>query len=356
MIKILHSADWHLDSPIQGRTPEQTALLKQQLLQLPQKITAIAKAEGCRLMLLAGDIFDGSASAESIAAVKTALEDVQIPVFIAPGNHDFVSLQSPWLTEQWPANVHIFTEPVIQSVDLPALNCRVYGAGFTSMDAPALLDGFRAEEGVLSLGVLHGDPTQTASPYCPITGEQLRACGLTYLALGHIHKGDQLRPGSTLCAWPGCPMGRGYDEQGEKGVLVVTVEDAASARFIPLDTPRFYDLACPVDGDAQAALSRLLPAAGGQDFYRITLTGECSAPDLGALAQAFSHFPNLTLRDSTVPPPDLWASMGTDSLEGVYFSLLHDALEGADEENCRQIQLAARISRQLLEGREVQLP
>lgn len=356
MIKILHSADWHMDSPIQGRTPEQTALLKQALLQLPGKIAAIAKAEGCQIMLLGGDIFDGSATPESIAAVKAALEEAQIPVFVSPGNHDFVNLQSPWLREKWPSNVHIFTEPVMRGVDVPALHCRVYGAAFTSMDAPALLDGFQAEEGVLSLGVLHGDPTQSTSAYCPITGDQLRTSGLAYLGLGHIHKGDQLRAGSTLCAWPGCPMGRGYDEQGEKGVLIVTVDETATARFLPLDTPRFYDLTCPVEGDAQAALSRLLPAAGGQDFYRITLTGECPTPDPEALSQHFAHFPNLTLRDSTVPPMDLWANVGDDSLEGVYFSLLHDAMNTEDEKTRELAQMAARISRQLLEGREVQLP
>lgn len=356
MIKILHSADWHLDSPLQGRTPEQTDLLKQALLQLPKKITAAARAEGCQLMLLSGDLFDGPASPESLAALRCALEDVQIPVFIAPGNHDFVSLRSPWLQERWPSNVHIFTEPVIRGVDVPHLGCRVYGAAFTSMDAPAMLEGFRAEENVLSLGVLHGDPTQATSDYCPITAEQLRTSGLAYLALGHIHKGDQLRAGETLCAWPGCPMGRGYDEQGTKGVLIVTVDTTATARFLPLDTPRFYDLSCPVEQDARAALSRLLPAAGGRDFYRITLTGACPTPDLDTLSQAFAQFPNLTLRDSTVPPVDLWANMGNDTLEGVYFSLLHDAMEGEDEKTCELIHLAAKLSRQLLEGREVQLP
>ena len=38
MIKFLHSADWHLDSPIQGRTEAQTALLKQALLRIPQQV------------------------------------------------------------------------------------------------------------------------------------------------------------------------------------------------------------------------------------------------------------------------------------------------------------------------------
>ena len=33
-MKILHSADWHLDAPIAGHTPEQTAFLHQELRKL----------------------------------------------------------------------------------------------------------------------------------------------------------------------------------------------------------------------------------------------------------------------------------------------------------------------------------
>ena len=100
-MKILHSADWHLDSPIYGRSQEQSDLLKEELLQLPHKITAAAKAESCDLMLLSGDLFDGPYSPESLQALKTALKEAGIPVFISPGNHDFVGNASPWLTEVW---------------------------------------------------------------------------------------------------------------------------------------------------------------------------------------------------------------------------------------------------------------
>ena len=57
-----------------------------------------------------------------------------------------------------------------------------------------------------------------------------------------------------------------------------------------------------------------------------------------------------------MPPVDLWANAGEDTLEGIYFNLLRQAMEGQDEETCRKIALAARISRQLLLGQEVKLP
>ena len=229
---------------------------------------------------------------------------------------------------------------------------RLWGAAFHAMEAPAMLKGFHAQEGEgYAIGILHGDTTQAKSPYCPITSRQIRESGLDYLALGHIHKGDSFRAGKTLCAWPGCPQGRGYDETGDKGALLVTLEETAEITFLPLDGPRFYDLEAPADG-----LSAVLPPVGNNDFYRITLTGEAEQPDLEALKQAFSHFPNLELRDKTTPPKPLWDTAGDDTLEGIYFQLLRSSLDTAEEPEKQRLLLAAKISRQLLDGQEVVLP
>ena len=357
-MKILHSADWHLDAPLQGRSEDAARLLRNALLELPGKIAAICRAENCDMMLLSGDLFDGPYTPESLQALQRALADAAVPVFIAPGNHDAVGSDSPWTQESWPENVYIFTQDHMVATALPELNCWVCGAGFTGAYSKGLLEGFRAEDpNMPTIGILHGDPTQVTSPYCPITEQQVQDSGLDYLALGHIHKGGSFRAGKTLCAWPGCPMGRGFDEQGEKGVLIVTLENkTATTRFVAVDAPRFYDWELPVGEDAAEALRSVLPPVGNNDFYRITLTGECSAVDTDALLKAFSRFPNLELRDRTVPPLDLWAGAGDDTLEGVYFRLLQEAMEGEDEDTCRQIRLAARISRQLLSGQEVTLP
>ena len=142
-MKILHSADWHLCSPLQGRTPQQQALLRRHLRLLPGKIAALCRQHDCDLMLLSGDLFDGPYDADTVQLLKNALHDAAVPVFITPGNHDFCSANSPWLNEQWPKNVHIFTKPTVEHVELPDLNCRVYGAGFNAMDCPSLLEGFR---------------------------------------------------------------------------------------------------------------------------------------------------------------------------------------------------------------------
>ena len=350
MIKILHSGDWHLDSPFQGRTEAQAGYLRRELLNIPDKIAALCEEENCDLVLLGGDLFDGAYTQESYRRVYDALLRMGKPVFISPGNHDYLSPDSPYEKEVWPDNVHIFKRQTIEWVDIPALDLRVYGAGFQSMDCPPLLDDLKVEG--RAVGLFHADPTQINSPYNPVTKAQVAESGLAYLALGHVHKGDSFLAGQTLCAWPGCPMGRGWDEEGEKGVLIVTLDDGAQTKFVPLDTPGFYDLAV----DAGSGIGSVLPAVPNADFYRITLTGEAELPDLEALQEEFSRFPNLTLRDHTRRPIDLWQKAGEDSFEGMYFGLLRDALDGAAEEEKEKILLAAGVSRQLLDGQEVELP
>lgn len=357
MIKLLHSADWHLDAPLNGFSNEQATFLKQELLKIPTRIAELCKKENCQLLLLSGDLFDGPYTKESFALVYKTLADLKIQVFISPGNHDFCHPGNVYLEESWPENVHIFRHAVTESVTLPELDCKVYGAGFETMDCPSLLEGFQAEgDERWHIGVLHGDPTSVSSPYCPITAQQVRQSGLDYLALGHIHKTGSFQSGEAFCAWPGCPMGRGFDECGDKGVIVVTLDETVHAEFIALDTPRFFDLETDVGEDPEAAAAALLPPAQTNDFYRITFTGYTSAMDLNAIRNANPQVANLTLRDQTLPEMDLWSAVGSDTLEGVYFRMLHDELDSPSETYQRYIKLAARISRQILDGQEVKLP
>lgn len=350
MIKILHSADWHLDAPLVSATEEQTRMVQEALHKIPELICHLAISNHCNLMLLSGDLFDGVPAPATVKAVKNALENVKIPVCISPGNHDFVGNDSPWRTTLWPENVHIFTKPEIEFVDFPLLNCRVYGAGFTSMDCPGLLENFQAEDAPhYRFGVFHADPTGVSSPYCPVTTSQVAACNLQYLALGHIHKQGSFRAGDTLCAWPGCPVGKGYDEQGQKGALLVTVDTQATTEFIPLPGPQFFDLTVP----AEQGLASALPPVGNDHFYRITLTGESQPLDLSALKNTYPQFPHLTLRDETIPPVDIWSAVGQDNFEGLLFDTFQNALSQTGDNT---ITLAARICRQLLDGQEVRLP
>lgn len=340
-LRILHSADWHLDSPFASFDRERRALLRRESLALPGKIARLALETGCGLMLLSGDLFDGKPSRESLDALKDAVEEAGIPVFVTPGNHDFFRPGCFWETERWPENLHLFTGDW-ESVPIPALDCRVWGAGYRSMDCPPLLDIFRAQgDERWRLALVHGDGVTPGSPYCPVTPAQVKQSGLHYLALGHVHQPGSFRSGDTLCGWPGCPMGRGWDETGERGVYIVDVAERTELTFRSLDTIRFFQMEIPA-----GELEDQLPGGQTRDFYRVTVTGE------GEGALCFPGIPNLWLTDRRTAQGDLWEPAGEDTLEGVYFRLLRERADQGD----KNAELAARISRELLLGRQVQLP
>lgn len=355
-LTILHSADWHLDSPFRSLPEENRVQLRRMQQEIPKRIASLCREEQCSLVLLAGDLFDSpTPSPACVDAVRRALEQCAVPVCIAPGNHDCCTDASPWLTEPWPENVHIFTGE-LDCLDLPELQLRVYGAGYRSMDCPGLLEGFRADTDVRwRVGVLHGDPLSLSSPCCPVSAAQVRESGLDYLALGHIHAAGSFRAGRTLCAWPGCPMGRGWDETGEKGVYLVELEGERTAlRRVSLGLPQFHELHTQLRGDALCALEALLPPAATQDLFRVTLTGR-AAVEPERLKKHFSHLALLEVRDETQRRPEPWHCAGDDSLRGAYFSALKRLGEESPEQEALAA-LAAEISDALLSGEEVTLP
>ena len=357
MIRILHTADWHIDAPLREFTDLQRRELRASLLEVPGKIADVCLREGCDLCLIAGDVFDGPYTREGYEAVYRALERMEVPVFLAPGNHDPYREGSPWLRESWPENVYLFRRQEITSFTIAELSCRVYGAAFTGPECPSLLGDFRAECSERhALLVLHADPTNPGSPYNPLSAAQIREAGVDYAALGHIHTQGRFEAGAGLCAWPGCPMGRGFDETLTKGVLIAELDETAQLRFLPLDVPRFFDYTLDVAGDPVETVASMLPPGGSRDHYRIRLTGEMAPGAMDYLPEQFRDYPNLTILDETIPLGDVWEYAGEDSLAGLFFQILRDGTRDADPATQRRLELAARIGKKILEGREVELP
>lgn len=359
MLKLIHAADLHLDSPFSGLSPEQAALRREEQRQLLDRLGELVREEQADLVLLAGDLMDtGRLYPQTAQALATALGRISVPVFIAPGNHDPYHAASPYALPLWPDNVHIFTSPHPQSVPLPRLGCTVYGAAFTreQNDQPPL-EGFFAQEEGLQLMVLHGNTA--GAGYAPITAAHIAASGLHYLALGHIHQASGLqRTGHTAWAYPGCPEGRGFDEPGEKGALVVCLDETGSctARFAPLCSRRYEIVDVDLTGceDALAAVEAALPVhSTDRDIYRLRLTGSFAMTSglLRQLEQTLApRFWALELQDRTRMPRDLWARAQEDSLTGLFLQIMADRCQQQPDDEA--LQLAARFGLAALENGE----
>lgn len=349
MFKFIHAADFHLDSAFSSLPPRQAAARRRESRELPRRVMEYAAHSGAELVLLSGDLFDGAdIFRETLEALRDALGTWNIPVFIAPGNHDWYDAQSPYATMQWPENVHVFKGSAVESVELPV--CTVHGAAFTAPEQTAgLLHGFTApDDGRTHLMVLHGEYGIPESRYNPITEAETAKSGLRYLALGHIHhRTEPIRAAGTVAAWPGCPEGRGFDELGEKGVYEGTVDDTGkvSLRFVPLSRHRYEILTVDVSGmESLDAVRAVLPEHTENDLYRIILIGETG--EQGASADAVraaleKQFYALEVRDQTRLREDIWAGAGEDSLRGLFLQNLKKKLDAAQTEQERETIIGA---------------
>ena len=361
MIKFLHAADLHVDAPFSALSPEQAAARRQEQRALLTELAEAANTHACDAVLLAGDLFDSAgASDETLLALRRALASIRAPVFISPGNHDCLLPGSAYLTESWPENVHIFKTDSIEAVELPEKNLRVYGAGFTARYEKPLLEGFRAkDDGMTNVMVVHGNPTQAASPYNAITPAQLAASALRYLALGHIHQASGLLScGKTFYAWPGCAMGRGFDELGQKGAYLGEISDSGiRLEFLPLPGRKYEILRTAAGDNALAAVEAALPENTQDDIYRVILTGEAAPVQTETLRAALApRFFALSIRDETRPKKDLWENASDDTLRGLFLQALKSCYDAAEDDGARRtIALAARLGIAAIDGREAEV-
>ena len=364
MIRFLHGADFHLDSAFGALPAGQAAERRRESRELLFRLADYVNERDIGLVLLAGDLFDSASPfRETGERLAAALGQMRARVFISPGNHDWYGPGSPWETETWPENVHVFRENALTAAEVPELDLVVHGAAFTGPEQPeSLLAGFTAPaDGKVHIGLLHGELDGTEDRYDPIRREEVTASGLRYLALGHVHKRMEPRTlGQTVCAWPGCLEGRGFDELGEKGFYEGTISDSGEVAltFVPFARHRYEILEVDVTGkDPRTAVEEALPPDTAEDLYRILLAGETAEGGAGAAAiqEALAdRFRGLEVRDQTRMAEDLWRRAGEDSLRGLFLRGLLARREAAEGEEARaEIDLAARFGLAALDHRDL---
>ena len=357
MVKILHAADFHLDSAFGALSEERARQRRQECRQLVGRLVDYANDHGADLMLLPGDLFDGQrVYAQTTEELASELGRFHGGVIIAPGNHDPYTHRSPYARVLWPENVHIFTENTLQKLEFPQYGCAVYGGAFTGTEAGEPEEFTAKDEGVKIL-VLHGDVGATGSRYRSLTTAWLERTGVDYAALGHVHEHRGVQyAGATAYAYPGCPEGRGFDELGEKGFLFGTVDEGrVDLQFVPFARRRYEIVTVDVT-DADAAQTAADALRGREeDICRLVLQGEVDeAPDVQRLTQQLAAFCwQLEVRNETRLRQDLWSGCGEDSLRGLFLANLREEYDRADEAGRAAIEQAVRFGLAAMENREL---
>jgi len=232
LIRILHTADLHLDSPLKSlalRDESMRDVVQTATRAALVRIVDTALSERVAALLIAGDLFDGAArSAKTAAFLVTQfdrLADADIPVFYIKGNHD---AENPITGEvALPTNVHVF-DGRGGKVQLPGTNIWVHGVSFSGRHAPdSLLDKFSAPiPDAINIGMLHTSLGGAAGhdTYAPCSEADLQNMGFDYWALGHIHK-RKVYGSAPWIVMPGIPQGRDIGESGPQSATMLQIEN-----------------------------------------------------------------------------------------------------------------------------------
>lgn len=361
-VRILHAADFHMDSPFGALPPEKAVQRRQEQRELLRNIAELCEHGKVQILLLSGDLFDSGASYwETQETLLSVLSGISAKIFIAPGNHDYFSQKSPYAFLDFPENVHIFKTPSCRCVELPELGCRVWGAGFTTGRCEPILRGFSTGKSeFIDIMTLHGD--LSGGVYNPITEEEIAASGLDYLALGHTHSFSGIKKaGGTYYAYPGCPEGRGFDETGPKGVIAGTVgKGECDLQFVPLSGRQYVVIDVDMTGRENAEETVLAACGEGRprDVARILLKGEFSgeADEEALLNLLRDKYYHVQIKDETIPARGLWEGADEDSLTGLFLTKMRRKYEEAQGEERELILLSVRYGIAALEGREAWRP
>ena len=324
-MKFIHCADLHLDAVMESGMPQkQAAERRSELLRAFSSLAAFAKGEGVRAVIIAGDLFDRCNVSQRARNyfLDTVKATPEVDFLLLRGNHD---------------------SRVLTGCDLPE-NLRLFGESWTSFDyGDAVITGSEApdEESLsldserLNIVVLHGADRQD---FCL---SALSGKGIDYLALGHYHSFSSGRIDSRgEWCYSGCPEGRGFDECGEKGFLLLDASDGEITHtFIPSAVRQVVsvDADMTVADSLSAQREAILSALTGIDrknIVRVNVTGgfepgreKYYRSIIDDLAPEFFY---LELTDSSKMRIDPADYAGDISLKGEFIRLVTENI--ADEE------------------------
>ena len=326
-MRILHTSDLHLESSLSRLPATKVRERKNELFLTFERMIAEAARLGVKLFIIAGDLFDSEkitkkATERIVGAIERA-EDMDF--LYLPGNHERLSF--------------------IERIGVMPKNLLVFGDDWTYFDYDGLtvagrsecradmFDTLRLDENNKNIVVLHGEIKDYSGVGEGISLTDARERGIDYIALGHYHSYSVTRVDNRANAvYSGTPEGRGFDEAGDCGFVLVDTDDyVITHRFCPFAKRRMQIIevdissairALDIEDLVEAALAKISPV----DLVRTVLVGErdpelsCDADILAARYEDRFYF--FEMRDETRMRIDPEAYKYDKSLKGEFIRLV----------------------------------
>lgn len=211
MVRFIHTSDWQLGMTRHYLPPEAQARFTGERIEAIRRIGKLAQTVGAQFVVVAGDVFEHSnLPAAVVARAAGAIGEVQVPVYLLPGNHDHVGAGNIWEQDAWlrnkPANAFVLDTPGIHQVnDEVELLAAPWVGKHPETDpvgsvlaglAPAKKLRILVGHGMLD-GVTFSDPEDSSKVLPSQLHDALAADLIHYVALGDRH-----------IAWSDDPTGR----------------------------------------------------------------------------------------------------------------------------------------------------
>ncbi len=252
-MKMIHCADLHLDAKMKTHLDGMQAKERRlELLGTFGRLVSYAAEHKVRAILIAGDLFDTKNITKTTknAVLNEFRTHPGILFYYLRGNHDSDDFLEG--EEELPENLKLFsTEWSCYEVDE---NVCIYGAEFSGENGRLLYPALLPDPEKINIVMLHGQEAESDSKD-KTEIVQLRALqnkGIDYLALGHIHSYKQERlDGRGVYCYSGCLEGRGFDECGEHGFVLLDIDEekkTVTGKFVPFAKRKLYTVTVDVSG------------------------------------------------------------------------------------------------------------
>ncbi len=242
--KFLHTADLHLDVPMQ-KLPKQLALGAEASFIALDRLVEIALQKQVDALLFVGDIWnDEDASLKARLRFKKAcdiLNTNKIEVYVAHGNHD--PLTKNFKNIKYPANVHLFPAECSSFdfyKDTKKIAC-IHGISHASKKESTNLSKLfpqqsrKSKDECFQIHLLHTSlvNNEDEDRYAPCSIADLIEKNPHYWALGHIHKYQVLEKNPYI-VFPGALQGTHINEEDEHGCVYVELQRDESNQHVEI--------------------------------------------------------------------------------------------------------------------------
>lgn len=288
-MKFIHCADLHLASPMESRlSPEKARTRRNELFDAFSRLADRAVREEVSAVLVAGDIFDEKNVPITAKRkfIKIVAAHPQVDFLCISGNHD----RSLSADTDLPENLKTFG---VDWVKYSYGEVDIYGIESTNENCGAIYEALCPDPARINVVMMHGQIVESrATPTVDtVILPYLKDKGIDYLALGHIHSyvSAPLDDRGVYC-YSGCLEGRGYDEIGRKGYVLLDVKDGRiDSTYVPFSERTIHEISLDISDlyenyDIEQILSLHLSDIDEKDLLKVVLEGQ-----VGSHARVFAE-------------------------------------------------------------------